>query len=107
MKPIAANQEIMLFSDTSFSQNDFCPLESYQKQELNPRIVELEWACRAGRLFEMLPELSTPFVGSKAFIWDIHSTNHFVLINQGTHPQQVDNVFSLDPYCFFDDVRAN
>lgn len=107
MKPIIANQEIMLFAGTSFSKREFCPLGSYKKPELNPQIAELEQACWAGMLFEMLPELSTLFAGSKAVIWDIHSTNHFVLINQGTQPNSVKTTFSIDPHFFLDDVRSN
>lgn len=107
MKPIITNREIMLFAGTSFSGKEFCPKGSYIKPELNPQIAELERACWAGMLFEMIPELSTEFTDSKAFIWDIHSTNHFVLINQGELPQQVEQAFSLDPYCFFDNIKGN
>lgn len=107
MKPIIANQEIMLFAGTSFSKREFCHLVKTKRPEINSSIAELEQACWAGILFEMLPELSSLFAGSKAFIWDIHATNHFVLINQGTRPQQVENAFSVDPHFFLAAARFN
>lgn len=107
MKPIIANQEIMLFAGTSFSKMEFSPLDNTKGPELHTQSEELERACWAGMLFEMLPELPSPFEGSKAFIWSIYSASQFVLINQGTQPSIIENQFSVDPYCFLDDIKLN
>ena len=107
MKPIIANQEIMLFAGTSFSKMEFSVLDNSKGPELNTQSEELERACWAGMLFEMLPELPSPFEGSKAFIWNIYSANQFVLINQGTQPSTIENQLSVDPYCFLDDKKLN
>jgi hypothetical protein len=100
MKSITTNQEVLLFAGTNFSNREFCHLESFKRPDQKPQIAELERACWAGMLFELLPELASPFEGSKAFIWDIHSANHFVLITQGTQPYQIENAFSVDPHFF-------
>ncbi len=104
MKPIIANQEIMLFAGTSFSKKEFHPLEN-NKSKLNTQSEELESACWAGMLFEMLPELALPYEGSKTFIWSIYAANQFVLIHQGTQPSIIENHFSIDPYCFLDHIE--
>jgi hypothetical protein len=107
MKPTNANQEIMLLAGTRFFTREFNPTGRYKKPNINSQADELEQACWAGLLLEMLPELSTFFSTSRAFIWDIHSTEHFVLINQGTEPRQVETAFSIDPHCFVNDSRQS
>jgi len=107
MNPITANQEIMLFAGTSFSTREFSPLDNNKRPELNTQSEELERACWAGMLIEILPELPSPFEGSKAFIWNIYSANQFVLIIQGTQPSTIENPFSIDPYCFLFDAKLN
>ena len=107
MKPITTNQEIILFTGTSFVNRAVCPIGNYKKQRPNPQITELEKACWAGMLFELLPELAISLSGARPFIWNIHSTNHFVLINQGAEPSTVEDAFSVDPYHFLDKIRHN
>jgi len=107
MNPNTANQEIMLFAGTSFSKREFQPLDNNKRPEQSAQSEELERACWAGMLFEMLPELSSPFEGSKTFIWSIYSANQFLLINQGTHPSTIENHLSIDPYSFLGDVMFN
>ena len=107
MKPSIANQEIMLHAGSRFFKREFCPTGKNKKPGPGSQPEELEGACWAGMLFELLPELSTSFPGSRPFIWDVHSIGHFVLINQGTEPRQVDSAFSIDPYCFVNDTRRN
>ncbi|WP_276504818.1 hypothetical protein [Terrimonas pollutisoli] len=109
MKPEINNQEILLFIDSRFCSREFCSRDTkLQGLNLNLHREQLENACWAGMLFEMLPELkdACPF-GNKVLIWDIHSAGHLLLVNQGHSPQPVEKPFSLDPYLFLDDVRSN
>ena len=102
MKPIIINQEILLFSNTSFSKQEFCYKDSFNKQANLSRIEELERACWAGMLFEMLPELTAySFSRCKMIIWNIRSAEHSLLISQGTDQHPVEATFSIDPH-FFD-----
>jgi hypothetical protein len=107
MKPISTIQEILLFTGTSFSKREFSQLGNHKKPDPKPQHAELEQACWSGILFEMLPELSSLFAGSKAFIWDIHSFDHFLLVTQGTRPEPIDNAFSVDPHFFLTAAAFN
>lgn len=107
MKPITTNQEIMLIIGTRFLGREVCPVGKDRKPDRNSQIPELERACWAGLIFDLLPELSSPPAGSKTFTWNVHSTTHFVMINLGTEPLSVEDAFSLDPYYFIDKTRLN
>ncbi len=109
MKTEINNQEIMLLIDSRFCSREFCSRDDkLQGLNLNLHREQLENACWAGMLFEMLPELiESQRTGVKTFIWDIHSAGHFLLVNQGCSSQPVEKPFSLDPYLFLDDIRCN
>ncbi len=109
MKPIITNQEILLFTSTQFSDRELCgPADENKRLETNSNKVELEKACWAGMLFEMLPEL-TPhsLCGSKLFIWDILSADHFLLVNQGSYPKPIESETSVDPHQFLVSFQFN
>ena len=108
MKPIITNQEILLFADTSFSKQEFCNMDSFNRPANLSRIEELEKACWAGMLFEMLPELMTYSIsGCKMFIWNILTANHYLLVIQGSYPHPVENETSVDPYLFLGSIHLN
>ena len=99
MKPIITNQEILLSTSASFSKREWCRLDAQpRRSEISSAAEELERACWAGILFEMLPELmasSSP--DNKMSIWNIRSASHFLLISQGTDPCPPEYTFSIDP----------
>ena len=109
MKPIITSQEILLFTNTSFSNRELSnPDTANNKPEINSYREELEKACWAGMLFELLPELTTySFSGCKMFIWNILTAGHFLLINQGSYPHPVENETSVDPHLFLGSVHLN
>lgn len=108
MKHTTINQEILLFSGSSFSRQEFCSKNDTANRPVNYSFIEeLERACWAGFLYEVLPELYPPFSGSKMFVWNILTTNHFLLVNQGTYPQPVETETSVDPHLFLLSVHLN
>jgi len=109
MKPTTTNQEILLFTGTSFSRHEFSKLRNYNNRpETDSSRDELERACWAGMLFEMLPELTIDsFATYKMYIWSIHPGERFLLINQGTDPHPVDAAFSIDPQLFLPATHLN
>ena len=98
MKP-PTNQEILLFKGTSFSKLEFAILDKYNKRPgTNSPGEELEKACWEGRLSEILTEITIdPIDGYKMYIWNIHATEHSLLIQQGTDPHHDETAFSIDP----------
>ena len=109
MKPITTNQEILLFTGTSFSSRKFSKTGKHNNRlDTGSSRDELERACWAGLLFEMLPELTTHhFTSCKMYIWNIHSAAHFLLIRQGTDPNPVEDFFSIDPQLFLPSTLLN
>ena len=109
MKQITINQEILLFAGTSFSRQEFCSKNTSSNGAANYSLIEeLERACWAGMLCELLPELTTnPFSDCKMFIWNVLTAKHFLLVNQGTYPQPVESKTSVDPHLFLLSVHLN
>jgi len=106
MKTEAIHQEILLFTDTHFSKREFCTIET-EKNAAKGAIEELEKACWAGLLWEMLPELIEPAGRKKQFIWQIRNGLHFLKINMGTYACEVERETTLDPYFFLLTINEN
>lgn len=109
MKPITINQEILLFSESIFSRQEFCRKDDTSSSRVNYSFIEeLERACWAGFLPELLPEMHLRSVaGYKMFVWNILTADHFLLVNQGTYPQPVEIETSVDPHLFLLSVHLN
>ena len=109
MKPTKINQEILLFADTNFSKQEFCKKDSFKNRPVNNSLIEeLERACWAGMLFEMLPELTVySFSDCKMSIWSILTGGHFLLVNQGDSPHPIESESSIDPHLFLLPVHLN
>ena len=102
MKPQAINQEILLFTDTSFSNRPFCQKDTDDNEGKNySAMEELERACWDGMLNELLPELAgRSLQPNNNYIWNTVSGVNFLCISMGPHPVQVEKETSLDPYLF-------
>ena len=109
MKPISINQEILLFAGTSFSRQEFCNKTEPGYRAANYSLIEeLERACWAGMLRELLPEITTaPVSGFKMFVWNVLNAEHFLLVNQGTYPYPVETETSIDPHLFLLSIHLN
>lgn len=109
MKPITIKQQIMLFTGSTFSNREFSkPGKHNNTRETGAARDELERACWAGMIFEILPELAiNPFPSYKMHIWSIQSAEHCLLISQGTDPYPVEAVHSIDPPYFLTVTNFN
>ena len=105
----ATNHEFLLFTGSSFTNGEFC---SRDDEKDNGRklssIEELEKACWNGMLYETFPELLNSFSAKcESFIWHIVSGVHFLRINMGPLPGEVENESSIDPYFFLPIANMN
>ena len=102
MKTKNTNQEILLFTGTSFSNRQYSIKDPDGKEGTESTPIEnLEKACWAGMLCEVLPELvGCPSANNKIFIWHILSAEHFLRISMGPYPALMENESSIDPYFF-------
>ena len=109
MKTKNINQEILLFPGTSFASRQFLIKDFDGKEGTETTPMEnLEKACWAGMLYELLPELvGCPSPDNKIFIWHILSAEHFLRISMGPFPALIENEESIDPYFFLPGVCRN
>jgi hypothetical protein len=109
MKPQPTNQEILLFTGTSFSNRPFCGTDIDDNAGKNySTMEELECACWNGMLNELLPELAgNPSYNNNNYIWNTVSGLNFLCISMGPYPVQLEKETSLDPYLFLSAMFQN
>lgn len=101
MKPRTSHYEILLFTGTSFANQEFSSLEKKNTDRNLTPVENLEKACWDGLLFEMLPELTGLSNADRhAVIWHVLTGKQYIYITIGTAPTIPDNEYSIDPYCF-------
>lgn len=92
------HHEIMIFTGTRFASREFCSREENNSRTYSAS-EELEKACWAGLLGELLPEIAgDPNHKTESFIWNIVSGKNYLYITMGPHPQVPDSETSIDPY---------
>ena len=97
-------QEILLFTDTHFSQREMCEkLETDNRSSYSAK-DKLQEACWNGLLSDMLPELMD---NKKLFIWQIQEGKSFLCIDLSEQPAYNEPFFSLNPYQFLAEVNCN
>jgi hypothetical protein len=102
MKQETINYEILLLTGTSFASREFCSRDGEKDNAKKPSAIEqLEEACWAGMLFEILPELVK--IGpakNESFIWNVMAGKIFLCISIGSSPLLPEEETSIDPYLF-------
>ena len=102
MEPQVINQEILLFTESSFCNREFCRRDSGEQNNNDYSPMEdLEKACWDGMLNEMLPELTiNAGQPGKSYIWNTASGVNFLCINMGTCSLATSKQTSINPYFF-------
>jgi hypothetical protein len=107
MKPKNIQQEILVFTQTSFAQKTLA-----EKRDSDERVCpaeELEKAFWNGMLNEMLPELKFPVQGRKLkiYIWQISTCESSLLIDVAETPDIVKDWQSINPRSLLSTNRMN
>ena len=102
MEPQVINQEILLFTGSSFCSRKFCKGNNDDKSNSDHSpMEELEKACWDGMLYEMLPELiGNSMQRRNSYIWNTASGVNFLCINLGIGSTAIGKQTSIDPYFF-------
>ena len=98
-------QEILLFTNTTFSQRQWCQKDNTGKNSYFTNREQLEDACWNGLLHEMLPEIIEP--GHNLFLWQIRMGSSFLELELSEYPIETDSAFSIDPYIFEKELGYN
>ena len=101
MRPKPIQQEILLFSNTTFSQRELQNSVSPKTENNQLYGKRFEKALRNNLLDVVLPEISEKLnSGKKLNIWNIRYGNAFAQVELGNHPELVERRYSIDPYKF-------
>jgi hypothetical protein len=106
MKPLDNTQEILLFTNNSFSkrqfvQNKMQPGESPSRKTPD----QLEQACWNGMLSNILPDIVK--LDNQLFLWEIINHRSFLRLTLGVRPPVLDPRFSLNPEFFLNEKHMN
>ncbi|MFT3679666.1 MAG: hypothetical protein QM791_05310 [Ferruginibacter sp.] len=94
-------QEVILVTGTGFANRQYCEKDGTANLSKLSVYERLKDACWNGMLKDMLPEvfmLSDP--EAKLYLWQMREALHFFALEMGEKPSEIDNYFSIDPYCF-------
>jgi len=101
MKTSTTQQEILLMTDTTFSQRQLLEKGVLYDNKYFTRAEQLEDACWNGLLDEMFPDiLEKSSSGKKLHLREIRHARSFLEIELCEYPLTIEHEFSIDPYAF-------
>jgi hypothetical protein len=99
MKKQIVNQEILLFTNTSFAKRELCEKDEATNERKGSSADQLEKACWSGLLFEMLPGIFEN-EGRELYVWKVNQAVEFIRVVLGPAPTSFDYENSIDPHFF-------
>lgn len=101
MKTDSIQQEILLFTNTSFTQKEMFEKDSTDYQEQKSPAEQLAAACWNGFLDETLRGIvDTTAGGESLYLWEINEANTFLDVRLCAYPLAIDTELSINPYAF-------
>jgi hypothetical protein len=101
MKTNTTQQEILLMTNTTFSQRQLCEKDISEDDKYFSGAEQLENACWNGLLDEMLPNiLEKSSEGKRLHLRQIKHAKCFLEIELCEYPLTIEQEFSIDPYAF-------
>ena len=101
MKTNSTQQEILLMTNTSFSQRQLCEKDIPESNKYFSRTEQLEDACWNSLLDEMLPGIiEKSSNGKRLHLRQIRPAKSFLEIELCEYPLQIEQAFSINPYTF-------
>ena len=107
METKAAQQEILLVTDTQFAHRQWAEKENSGLANLSA-IEQLEKVCWDGLVKDLIPELNiTLRPDIKLWLWQIHQTKSFLALDFFEFPGPKERYASIDPYLFMNEIWEN
>jgi len=94
------NQEILLFTRTSFAKRELCERDNSNNNEVINSADQMEKACWSGLVFEMLPGIFNRNDKKNMYVWQVNQAGEFIHVASGSAPRCPDYVTSINPYFF-------
>ncbi|OQP60609.1 hypothetical protein A3860_32870 [Niastella vici] len=95
MKPQHVQQEVLIFANTTLSQEALCRKNSSNKN--NSANEELEEAFWDGLLNELVPEIMPSTRNTMMVIWGVYVGEFYFLIDLANSPGIVEPIYSINP----------
>jgi hypothetical protein len=105
MKPKHVHQEILIFTNTTLSQEALCRKNSSYRN--NSAIEELEEAFWDGLLNELVPEIMPSTRNRKMVIWGVYAGESYLLIDMAESPGVTEPIHSIDPTILAYSINMN
>jgi hypothetical protein len=102
METNSTQQEILVFTNTSFSSGDWCKKEAAENEKKNSQKEKLMEACWNGMITEMLPEICEQTVDKSISLWKINEGNGFLDLRFAKLPATTEDEWTLNPYVFME-----
>lgn len=107
MENYSTHVEVLLLVSTTFSSRHYCKIEKSVNHDHLTEKEKLEIACWNAFIDEMLPEIFTYDAAATMFLWKIRKASLFLVMDIGELPEDVNKLYSIDPYFFLDFYSAN
>lgn len=108
MENNSIHQEILLVTSNTFSQRQFCEIDTPANSRPLSFNQKIEEACWNGMLSEMLPEvLEKTKEGKALFLWHVRQGKSFLQLELSEFPVKVDKAHSIDTTFFLAEVNYN
>jgi hypothetical protein len=101
MKPIITQQEVLVLTGTEFTSRTYQKKGAAETANDPSQKERLKDDCWNGMLNDNLPEafaLADP--NAEMYIFQMREEQHFLLLEMGESPLDVDPFYSIDPYHF-------
>ena|ERR1043166_1466494 len=98
MKTSSTQQEILLMTDTSFAQRQWCEKDNENKNLTQQE--QMEEACANGLMQELLPEVFDAPDHKKLYLWQMRPGFSFLQLELGEYPLAFEKELSIDPHNF-------
>ncbi|QEC69199.1 hypothetical protein FRZ67_18470 [Panacibacter ginsenosidivorans] len=108
MKTNLIQQEILLLTDSTFSQQLMGEKGSSDSDKYLSQTEQLENACWNGALYEMLPGVIKKTPGGKnLYVWEVRSYANFLEMELGEYLETTKQQDSINPYIFLSALYYN
>ena len=97
MKTDATQREILLVTNNSFAQRQWCNKEIYNDKSMTSQ-EQMEEVCANGLIYEILPEMFKAPENKKLYLWQMRPGFSFIRLEYGEFPLAIQKLSSIDPH---------
>ena len=106
MKTNSTQREILLITNNSFAQREWCSREINHDKSMTSQ-EQMEEVCANGLIYEILPELFKVPANHKLYLWQMRPGFSFLQLQYGEFPLALENRVSVDPHNFLAYLYSN